>query len=73
MLDGFRVSSSSLPEAVPCGSGYAPVVARAGDSCWSISQDYGMTLEDLVQANEGRSLECERLGVGEEVCVAKSE
>ena len=56
---------------VDCGESAMAVVVQSGDSCWNIAQEHGMDLEELSKLNEERGvrLDCEKLGIGESVCV----
>jgi len=40
-------------------------VVQAGESLWSISQQYGITVEDLIMAND--LIDPSRLRVGDEL------
>jgi len=56
-------------EGVNCGEGYQRVEIRPGDTCWAIAKVRGVRVEELlrIQGNEG--LQCERLRIGQGVCV----
>lgn len=50
-----------------CESGWEVYNVQKGDTCWGIAQGRGVSVEELMGGNGG--LVCERLGVGEAVCV----
>ncbi|XXG96847.1 Biotrophy-associated secreted protein 2 [Hypoxylon texense] len=50
-----------------CRDHSTPYKIRSGDSCWAIAEDHGVTLESLLQHNQG--LDCDKLPVGGTVCI----
>ena len=58
---------SSVVQCV--GNTYAYDI-KQGDTCWAIAEGRGLSVEDLVRANDG--LDCDRLTVGATVCVPKT-
>ncbi|KAK7749332.1 hypothetical protein SLS62_008183 [Diatrype stigma] len=63
-------SSSSSPPPVTCGDQSAPHKIVAGDTCWSIAEANRLSLDRLLQENEG--LDCGALSVGGTVCVPQT-
>ncbi|KIM32222.1 carbohydrate-binding module family 50 protein [Serendipita vermifera MAFF 305830] len=68
-LKMFLVPSSPVnpPATRECPQGLVTYEVVSGDSCWSIADGRGWTLEKLSHANPG--LSCEPLSLGTTVCV----
>ena len=70
----FRVVSSSLSqdsaEAAHCTTPALPYQIKAGDTCWDISRQNALSLDDLLSENPG--LACEKLVPGQYICLAPS-
>ena len=64
----------STPTIVDCGEGAQAVFVNQGDSCWSIAEEHGMSLEEFMDFNKEREvdIECETLDVGKRVCVRET-
>lgn len=45
----------------------APYMIKADDTCWAIAEASSVTLDDLLEKNEG--LDCDKLSIGETICV----
>lgn len=57
-------------ESVPqlsCSGNDRPYTIQKGDSCWDLAEYRGITVDDMVAANDG--LDCEKLLVGSEICL----
>ncbi|KAI1167504.1 carbohydrate-binding module family 50 protein [Nemania serpens] len=52
-----------------CGDGATPYKIRAGDTCWAIAEAKSVSLDALLENNEG--LNCDRLSIGETICVPR--
>jgi LysM repeat protein len=50
-----------------CGAEAMPYKIRAGDTCWAIAEEKSVPLDVLLENNEG--LNCDKLAVGETICV----
>ncbi|GAP87772.1 hypothetical protein SAMD00023353_2801120 [Rosellinia necatrix] len=50
-----------------CGDGAAPYEIKAGDTCWAIAEARSVSLDLLLESNEG--LDCDKLSVGETICI----
>ncbi|KZP29335.1 carbohydrate-binding module family 50 protein [Athelia psychrophila] len=61
---------SLAPPPPACAEGTTAYRVKAGDTCWDISQRYGVALGKLKEANT--ELDCDRLAVGKRVCVPPS-
>ncbi|KAF7977020.1 hypothetical protein HWV62_4968 [Athelia sp. TMB] len=62
------VVQPSLPPPPPaCAEGMTAYRIKEGDTCWDISQRYGVALGKFKEANAG--LDCDKLAVGKRVCV----
>ena len=46
-----------------------PYEIKKGDTCWDIAESHNVSLEELLRANQ--DLTCEKLGVGQTVCLPK--
>jgi hypothetical protein len=65
-----RPSPVSAPAPVICHGHSTSHVVKDGDTCWSIAQKYGANIEVLKRENSG--LDCDRLQIGQGVCVPRS-
>jgi LysM repeat protein len=65
-----RPSNDPAPPPVICHQHSIAHIVREGDTCWSISQKYGATIDVLKRENAG--LDCDFLQIGEGICVPRS-
>ncbi|KAI5120839.1 hypothetical protein M0805_007026 [Coniferiporia weirii] len=64
----FRLSPSVLnTRPFSCVEHGRPYTIRSGDTCWSISKEYGTTLDNLRTINPG--VDCSALRPGQHLCV----
>jgi len=59
--------SNPPPPRVVCGGHSSAVIVKTGDTCWSISETYGISLDVLKRENS--RIDCDRLQVGQALCV----
>ncbi|KAI0408568.1 carbohydrate-binding module family 50 protein [Xylaria palmicola] len=50
-----------------CGDDASAYEVRAGDTCWAIAEAKSVSVDALLESNEG--LDCDKLSIGETVCV----
>ncbi|KAJ8120284.1 hypothetical protein ONZ43_g2966 [Nemania bipapillata] len=50
-----------------CGEDTTPYTIKSGDTCWAIAEARSLSLDTLLEKNEG--LDCDKLSVGEIICV----
>lgn len=62
-------SDKNAPKITCAGDAKVHTVEK-GDSCWSIADHRGISVDDIVQLNEG--LDCQILRVGSQICVPPS-
>lgn len=62
-----RGESPNKEPLVSCGDATSPYKIQDGDTCWSIGEESGISVDDLLKANP--SIDCAKLGVGTEICV----
>lgn len=60
-------SKSSPGPVRSCSDEATPHEVEAGDTCWAIAEAGSVSLDALLKSNEG--LDCDRLAVGETICV----
>jgi hypothetical protein len=65
----FISGSSSKSSIRSCGDEATPYKIKAGDTCWAIAEAKSISVDVLLQENE--DLDCDKLGVGDTVCVPK--
>lgn len=53
-----------------CGDGAVVYEIRAGDTCWDIAEARAVSVDKLLEGNEG--LDCDGLVVGEVICVPEN-
>lgn len=53
---------------IDCGLNATPRTIREGDTCYSIAQAAGISINDILKANKG--LDCAKLSIGSTICVA---
>lgn len=56
-------------QGVSCGEGYQRIEVRQGDTCWAIAKVRGVRVDELLKVHGNEGLECERLRVGQGICV----
>jgi hypothetical protein len=54
-------------KALQCGAQNVVFGVRAGDTCWAIANDRGLTVDALLKENA--NLNCDKLIVGQSICV----
>ncbi|KAF2001798.1 carbohydrate-binding module family 50 protein [Amniculicola lignicola CBS 123094] len=54
---------------VHCAQGYAPLQINKGDTCWGVAEGCGLGVDELLGLEGNERVECERLRVGQEICV----
>ncbi|KAI0455418.1 hypothetical protein F5B21DRAFT_472236 [Xylaria acuta] len=62
-----RGSGGSHEVARSCGDDATPHKIKAGDTCWAIAEAGSISVDVLLESNEG--LDCDDLSVGETICV----
>ncbi|KAI1355563.1 carbohydrate-binding module family 50 protein [Xylaria sp. FL0043] len=64
-------SSKGSNEVVrSCEDDTTPYKIKNGDTCWAIAEARSVSLDALLESNEG--LDCDKLSVGETICVPKA-
>lgn len=63
-------ADGSRPQ-VHCSEGAHTIQVEKGQTCWSIAQDYGLGVSDLLELEGNENADCDGLGVGQKVCVPK--
>ncbi|EMR71183.1 hypothetical protein UCREL1_1764 [Eutypa lata UCREL1] len=63
-------SGSKHPEPAACSDQTVPHKIVTGDTCWSIAEANHLSVDSLLQENEG--LNCDALSIGGTVCVPKT-
>ncbi|KAI0874787.1 carbohydrate-binding module family 50 protein [Hypoxylon argillaceum] len=64
----FISGGSSKREVVRrCAGDTAPYKIKAGDTCWAIAEARSLSVDVLLENNEG--LDCDKLSIGETICV----
>lgn len=66
---GTRTPGATTRTPTPGGNGQTTYTVREGDSCFSIAQDHGVTLQQLLTANNLTEDDCTRLAVGQELVI----
>ncbi|TGJ87736.1 hypothetical protein E0Z10_g1061 [Xylaria hypoxylon] len=62
-----RGSKGSTEVVRSCDDDAAPYKIKAGDTCWAVAEAKSVSLDALLENNEG--LDCDKLSVGETICV----
>ncbi|KAI0013556.1 carbohydrate-binding module family 50 protein [Xylariaceae sp. FL0662B] len=65
----FIISPTKRADPLTCGDQSTPYKIKSGDTCWAIAEDKGVSLEALMQENQG--LNCDKLAVGGTICVPR--
>lgn len=64
------MAKPSGEELMPaCGKGGITYAIKQGDTCWDIAETRRVRVEDILAVND--SLDCEKLVVGETICLPK--
>ncbi|KAK2589878.1 hypothetical protein QQS21_012442 [Conoideocrella luteorostrata] len=64
----LHYAASGNSKAQPaCLDGKLPYVIHQGDTCWAIGDKRGITVDDILRANEG--LDCDKLLIGYTICL----
>lgn len=66
---GTRTPGATTRTPTPGGNGRTTYSVREGDNCFSIAQDHGVTLQQLLTANNLTEDDCTRLAVGQELII----
>ena len=53
-----------------CGEGLERYIVQKGDNCWDLSQDQGISVQELVDLNTG--LDCESLWADQQICLPQT-
>ncbi|KAI1310849.1 carbohydrate-binding module family 50 protein [Xylaria venustula] len=62
-------SKGSTEVVRSCGDEETPYKIVAGDTCWAVAEARSITVDALLEHNDG--LDCDKLSVGETICVPK--
>jgi hypothetical protein len=62
-------ADASIEQVTHCGEGSRQVQIANGDTCWAIAESCSMGVEDLLALRGNEKVDCNALGVGQEVCV----
>ncbi|KAF2183208.1 carbohydrate-binding module family 50 protein [Zopfia rhizophila CBS 207.26] len=54
---------------VHCAESYTAYEIRKGDTCWGVAKAYGLGVDDLLELKGNEGVDCDKLGVGQQVCV----
>ena len=68
----YRSDGESLTppkEAVNCDQGSHEIQIEQGDTCWAFAQARGLTVEELLGLRGNERVDCDRLAVGNGICV----
>ncbi|KAI1813922.1 carbohydrate-binding module family 50 protein [Poronia punctata] len=65
-----RSPKSSTEVVQSCSDATTRLKIRPGDTCWAIAEERSISLDALLSENKG--LDCDKLSVGETVCVPKT-
>lgn len=71
---GGSDKSSAEHAAAPadlCHAGSHQV--EKGDTCWAIAEGYSLTVDELLRVRGNEELDCDKLRVGQGICVPRSE
>ncbi|GAW22245.1 hypothetical protein ANO14919_117810 [Xylariales sp. No.14919] len=60
-------SKGSTEVVRSCDDNATPYKIKAGDTCWAVAEAKSVSLDTLLENNEG--LDCDKLSVGEVICV----
>ncbi|KAI1426987.1 carbohydrate-binding module family 50 protein [Xylaria sp. FL1777] len=60
-------SKGSTEVVRDCGDDATPYKIKAGDTCWAVAEAKSVSLDALLEMNEG--LDCDQLSIGETICV----
>lgn len=63
----FGPSIISTSAGTTCADGMETYNIKQGDTCWDLAERAGISVTELMEANEG--VDCERLRIGKAVCV----
>jgi len=61
--------SGGAAQGVSCDEGYQRIEIRQGDTCWAIAKVRGVRVDELLKVHGNEGLECDRLKVGQGICV----
>ena len=56
-------------QVLDCRQGSHQTQVAKGDTCWEIAEEYGVGVEELLGLQGNQGVECERLRVGQGICV----
>ena len=68
----FKFLYGGADDAVPqvqCGEGYHEIQIKKGETCWSVGKAHGMGVEDLLNLEGNEDVDCDRLEIGQGICV----
>ncbi|ORY66232.1 uncharacterized protein BCR38DRAFT_340146 [Pseudomassariella vexata] len=68
-LNKAAAGERTVPE-VHCSDRAIPYSIRPGDTCWALAENRGVSLDVFLEVNVG--LDCDKLGIGETVCLPKN-
>ena len=61
------IPAASLPLTGTCPNGASSYIVRAGDTFWNISQNYGVSLQSILDLNPG--VDPRNLQIGSTICI----
>lgn len=72
LLSGAGSATPNEPSKaiLDCGDAGQAIPIRTADTCWKIATEHDMSVDELRDLNEG--IDCDRLVVGQELCVKKA-
>lgn len=68
-VNGGSEDGADKSVQVHCEQGHHAVQIKAGETCWGIAQAYGVDLESLLAQGGNEEVDCDRLRIGQGVCV----
>lgn len=61
-------ADNDVPQ-VQCDEGYHKIQIKKGETCWELAEAHGLGVEDLLQLEGNEDVDCDRLRIGQDVCV----
>jgi hypothetical protein len=63
-------SGADRTPQVHCGQGADSIQVKKGETCWEIAEAHGMAVADLLALEGNKGVDCDKLQVGQSVCVS---